>query len=132
LNLNLNNKVIIVENRLKYKILENSTSLGGIFLEYKEITGFELNNSELKLGFLELLKELIQDGAICLADYRNNTKKILTGSPSEQVNEIAKVWPTMSEMSEYFPDDPWFYLVFWWGATCPIELAELPILEVYE
>jgi len=76
---------------------------------------------------------ILSDGVIELCDYRENPPKILTGSPKTQVDELRRIWPDMEEMLLYFPDNPWFYVEhFWWGATCPIELTQLPKIEIYE
>lgn len=117
----------------KYKLLEHCEYLGGIFHVYKNYLGLEIDNPELKIKFFNFLEDLLQDGSIKLCDYRENPEKILTGQPREQVDELRKIWPDMDEMLLYFPDDPWYYVEwFWWRATCPIELVELPKIEIYQ
>nr|WP_253342491.1 DUF596 domain-containing protein [Neisseria sp. HSC-16F19] len=117
----------------KYELLEYTTSLGDIFNTYKEYNKLEIEDENLKENFLNLLIELIQDGSIELYDYRVNPPKRLSGKPEEQVNALRKVWPTMQEMIEYFPEDPFYYVEwFWWGATCPIELNKMPNIEIYK
>ena len=70
---------------------------------------------------------------ITLCDYRENPAKILSGTPKEQVDKLREIWPKMEEMKLYFPDNPWYYVEwFWWRATCPIELACLPKIEIYQ
>ena len=119
--------------QIKYEILKNCEFLGDIFNFYKNKIGLEIQNPNLKVKFFYFLEELLQDGSIILCDYRENPEKILTGTPNEQVDELRKLWPTMEEMKLYFPENPWYYVEwFWWRATCPIELACLPKIEIYQ
>ena len=116
----------------KYQLLEDCEYLGGIFHVHKHYLNIDIQNPNLKNKFFEFLEELLQDGSIILCDYRENPEKILTGTPTEQVDELRKLWPTMEEMKLYFPEDPWYYVEwFWWRATCPIELKCLPRIEIY-
>ena len=122
-----------MDANVKYQLLEDCEYLGGIFHAYKHHLNIDIQNPNLKYKFFEFLEELLQDGSIILCDYRENPEKILTGTPNEQVDELRKLWPTMEEMKFYFPENPWYYVEwFWWRATCPIELACLPKVEIYQ
>ncbi|MDO4998079.1 MAG: DUF596 domain-containing protein [Neisseria sp.] len=117
----------------KIILLNECDTLGGIFRMYQDYLSMPIDDKNLKVKFFDFLEELLSDGSIILCDYRENPEKILTGKPSEQVDELRKIWPTMEEMKIYFPDNPWYYVEwFWWRATCPIELAYLPKTEIYE
>mgnify|MGYP000845071907 FL=1 len=119
--------------KIKYNLLEYCEYLGGIFGVYKNYLNMDIKDPNLKIRFFNFLEELLSDGVIELCDYRENPPKILTGSPKTQVDELRRIWPDMEEMLLYFPDNPWFYVEhFWWGATCPIELTQLPKIEIYE
>lgn len=122
-----------MDKNTKYQLLEHCEYLGGVFQVYKHYLGMDIQNPNLKNKFFEFIEELLDDGAITLCDFRENPAKILTGTPKKQVDELRKIWPTMEEMQLYFPDDPWYYVEwFWWRATCPIELERLPRIEIYQ
>ena len=117
----------------KYQLLKHCEYLGGIFQVYKHYLNMSIQDTNLKNKFFEFIEELISDGVITLCDYRENPTKILSGTPKEQVDNLREIWPTMEEMKFYFPDNPWYYVEwFWWRATCPIELECLPRIEIYQ
>lgn len=123
----------MIDKEKKYEILKNCEFFGDIFNIYKKYTKLDIQNPNLKIKFFEFIEELLSDGVITLCDYREDPAKTLTGTPKEQVDELRKIWPTMEEMQLYFPDDPWYYVEwFWWRATCPIELECLPRIEIYQ
>ena len=123
-----------MDMKLKYELLKKCEFLGDIFNEYKDYLNLDIQDPLLEMNFFKFLEELLADGVIELCDYRENPKKILTGSPKTQVDELRKIWPKdVDEMRLYFPDNPWYYVEwFWWRATCPIELTQLPKIEIYE
>lgn len=117
----------------KIFLLDNCETLGELFRRYRDYSSLSIDNYNLRINFFDFLAELLHDGSIILCDYRENPEKILTGTPNEQVDELRKLWPTMEEMKLYFPENPWYYVEwFWWRATCPIELACLPKIEIYQ
>ena len=117
----------------KYILFKDCETLGELFRIYQDYLSLNIDDPNLKIKFFDLLEELLSDGVIELCDYRENPPKILTGSPKTQVDELRRIWPDMEEMLLYFPDNPWHYVEwFWWRATCPIELTQLPKIEIYE
>ena len=121
-----------MDSNTKYQLLKHCEYLRGIFQVYKHYLNMSIQYPNLKNQFFEFIEELISDGVITLCDYRENPTKILSGTPKEEVDNLREIWPTMEEMKFYFPDNPWYYVEwFWWRATCPIELKCLPRIEIY-
>lgn len=116
----------------KHIILEDVEFLGDIFRRYIFYSNANIKDYNIMNCFISFLEELIEDNSIKLCDTRFVPPKILSGTPSEQSNELKEVWPTMDTMLAVFPENPYYYLEWvWWNATCPIHLAELPNIEVY-
>lgn len=113
-----------MEIKLKHDILYGNTDLYGIFIAYKNVKGFSINDKNLKENFLSFLEEIIIEGYIKLRIYDDSLKKYraMNCPPNKQIDFIRKIWP-----KHYSENNPEFDIEgLWWLEKCPIGLADIP------
>lgn len=122
-----------MDNKLKIDILYFSKDIKDLFATYKHQMSYDIKNTNLKNSFFSFLEELLDDGAIRLNDYTDGIEIPLTGTSKEQVQKLKDIWPTLEDAQAIWPEDPWYYLEWlWWDIACPIDLADLPNIDIYE
>lgn len=95
--------------------------------------GINIQDENLKNNFCSFMEELLNDGSIRLHDYTDGIGIPLTGTSKEQVQKLKDIWPTLEDAQAIWPEDPWDYLEWlWWDIACPIDLADLPNIDIYE
>ncbi|HEZ0466200.1 TPA: DUF596 domain-containing protein [Neisseria meningitidis] len=122
-----------MDEKQKIKILDFQIDLSSIFNSYKNQMGINIQDKNLKNNFCSFMEELLNDGSIRLHDYTDGIGIPLTGTSKEQVQKLKDIWPTLEDAQAIWPEDPWYYLEWlWWDIVCPIDLADLPNIDIYE
>ncbi|HEZ6442722.1 TPA: DUF596 domain-containing protein [Neisseria meningitidis] len=122
-----------MDEKQKIKILDFQIDLSSIFNSYKNQMGINIQDKNLKNNFCSFMEELLNDGSIRLHDYTDGIGIPLTGTSKEQVQKLKDIWPTLEDAQAIWPEDPWYYLQWlWWDIACPIDLADLPNIDIYE
>lgn len=112
---------------MKYKILEYSFDLHGIFMEYKAQMNLDIENKNLRDDFLKFLQEVIMDGYIKLGRWNDSFTEFneLEMPADRQIDLIRDKWPKFydSNIPELDIEG------MWWEVECPVGLASYPDWE---
>lgn len=126
-----------MDSKEKLAILEHEYDLHGVFLSFCAHLGLPLHETATVHHFCDFLLDVIDDGSVSMVDKTQSTDGThppYAGTPEQFVAEFKRIYPTLQQCRNTYPEHPELYLeMIWWASEArSIELSPNFNLAIYE